>query len=142
MPNSLRSEQTAVKRSSDTLRVCVDARLISGHSGGAEQVIIGLASALSKLTDGSEEYLFLTYADATEWIRPYVSGPCRILRGPAVSRTPRWKQLLKSNVPLARDAWHRLSPLIGSRTIKVPSSDGTVEKADVDIMHFTTQDGF
>jgi glycosyltransferase involved in cell wall biosynthesis len=131
-----------MKRSSEALRVCVDARMVSGQYGGVEQIIIGLASGFSMLTDGSEEYLFLTYADATEWIRPYVAGPCRILRGPAVPRTPRWRQLLDSNVPLARDTWHRLSPIIGSRTIKVPRSDGTIEKADVDIMVFTIQTGF
>jgi glycosyltransferase involved in cell wall biosynthesis len=45
-------------------------------------------------------------------------------------------------VPLARDAWHRLRPFIGSRTIEVPRSDGTIEKANVDIMHFTWQGGF
>ncbi|MDD1776617.1 MAG: hypothetical protein LUQ65_00485 [Candidatus Helarchaeota archaeon] len=45
------------------LRICLDAWLISGTTGGVEQVIIGLANGLSKLADGDEEYIFLTYGD-------------------------------------------------------------------------------
>jgi hypothetical protein len=40
------------------LRVCLDARLISGTLGGIEQFVIGLADGLSKLNDGDEEYFF------------------------------------------------------------------------------------
>lgn len=126
--------------SADVLRVGVDARLASGTPGGVEQAIIGLASGLSKLTDGDEEYLFLTNAGADEWIHPYVQGPCRILQVPPLPK-PRWKQSLKS-VPAIRGIWHRLSPLAGRRTVRVPASDGTVERAGVEVMHFPKQDGF
>jgi hypothetical protein len=62
------------------LRVCLDTRLhSSGTAGGVEQTMIGLASGLSRLTDSDEEYLFLTYLDAAEWIRPHVCGPCQLL---------------------------------------------------------------
>jgi hypothetical protein len=43
------------------LRVCIDARLGAGRFGGVEQVVIGLAAALSRLEDGDEEYLFLAH---------------------------------------------------------------------------------
>lgn len=65
-----------MKRTS--LRVCLDARRVSGITGGAEQVIIGLAHGFSRLTDGDEKHLFLTYEDANEWMNPYLQGPCRI----------------------------------------------------------------
>jgi glycosyltransferase involved in cell wall biosynthesis len=135
------------------LRVCLDACSVSGTSGGAEQVIIGLASGLSKLADGDEEYLFLTYADADDWIRPHVYGPCRILPGPRAPRSQVWKGAVDATLlsvmpwamPLAREAWYRLSGLKNlSRKEKcpVPKSDGTIEKAGIDIMHFTTPGGF
>ncbi len=45
------------------LRICIDARLVDGESGGIQQTIIGLASGLSALTDGPELYYFLTYSN-------------------------------------------------------------------------------
>lgn len=130
-----------MKQPENALRVGVDARLTSGASGGVEQVIIGLASGLSNLIDGDEEYLFLTHAGADEWIRPYVQGPCQILQGPP-PRQPGWKQSLKKSMPVVRHVWNRLSPLAGRGTVSVPVSDGTVEEAGVDIMHFPKQGGF
>jgi len=110
--------------------------------GGVEQVIIGLASGLSTLTDGLEEYLFLTYAGADEWIRPYLRGPCRILTGPAAPRQPMWKQWVGSTLPAVRDAWHRLGLLRRWRCVSLRRSDGTIEKNNIHIMHFTKQSAF
>lgn len=118
------------------LRVCLDARLVGGMGGGVEQFVIGLASGLSKLTDADEEYLFLAYADGSEWIRPYLSGPCRILPGPKIA----WKRWLVSKLPDLLKAYHRFSPLWQAK--HPPRSDGTIEKAGIDIMHFTFQWAF
>jgi hypothetical protein len=58
------------------LRVCVDAGVPgSGTIGGVDQVMISLASELSSLADSDEEYLFLTYPDAAEWLRPETDVP-------------------------------------------------------------------
>lgn len=130
-----------MKRSADVLRIGVDARLTSGTSGGVEQVIIGLASGLSKLSDGDEEYLFLTQAGADEWIRPYVQGSCRVLQGPSPPQQPKWKQSLKS-APAIRSVWSNLSPLAGRRSVSIPVSQGVAEDAGVEVMHFPKQDGF
>lgn len=124
------------------LRICLDARLVSSTSGGIEQVVIGLASGLSNLSDGDEEYLFLVYQDADDWIRPFVNGPCRLLQGLPVPREARFKQLLKSTIPFTRGLWHKFSPLIRSSTINAPESDGIIESACIDIMHFTSQRAF
>ncbi len=107
--------------------------MVDGALGGVQQFVMGLASGLSQLGDGDEEYLFLTYADADDWIRPYSQEPCRVLRGSLAPRSPRWKQWLR------RQRW---SSLAGRRTINLPKSDGTIEQAGVNIMHFTTQSGF
>lgn len=122
-------------------RICIDARLISGTTGGVEQAIIGLASGLSALTDGDEEYLFLTYEGADEWLRPYIAGPCRLLAG---SPPPDALSVqLMSRYPRLRTVWHyAVGPMIGRRSIRVPRSGGTIERAGVDLIHFAIQTAF
>ena len=115
------------------LRVCIDARLGGGRFGGVEQVVIGLAAALSRLEDGDEEYLFLTYPEHDEWIREYVSGPCRLLP----SRRSYPNRRLRA---VTRALLERL-PTVGVR-FAVRPSDGTVERAGVDLVHFPFQDAF
>lgn len=115
------------------LRVCVDARLGSGAFGGVEQVTIGLAAGLSRLDDGDEEYLFLTRPGQDDWIRPHLHGPCRTLhvRGAYPAR------LARTVVAGVRE---RL-PLVGLR-YAVRTSDGTVEAAGAEVVHFPFQDAF
>ena len=115
------------------LRVCIDARLGAGRFGGVEQVVIGLASALSRLEDGDEEYLFLAYPEHDDWIRDYVHGPCRLLHS-------RRRYLNRRARALARGLIERL-PRVGVN-FAVRPSDGTVERAGVDVMHFPIQDAF
>jgi|SRR5271157_3535706 len=123
------------------LRICLDGRLISGSSGGVEQVVIGLASALSKLPQGEEEYFFLTYRDRDEWLRPYVRGPCHMLPGPPAPHRPTRAWLAK-RVPRLQDLYHRFRHLGGSPLINIEKSDGTIEQARIDVMHFTLQTAF
>jgi glycosyltransferase involved in cell wall biosynthesis len=123
-------------------RICLDARLVTGLSGGVEQIIIGLAFGLSKLTDGHEEYLFLTLADADAWLQPYIHGPCRILLGPVIPKSARLKGRVSAAVPVLQDAWHRLRLLANPNSSAPDKSDGTIERAGVSVMHFTTQKGF
>ena len=123
------------------LRVCIDARMISGRAGGMEQFVIGLAAGLSKLTDGSEEYLFLAYADSKDWITPFLGGSCRILEdtkkppsdviGRRVLQTLGLKKLI-----------HAIDPHVFQKTLPLAKSNGIIEKAGVDIMHFTHQSAF
>lgn len=122
-------------------RICIDARLISGTTGGVEQVIIGLASGLSALDDGDEEYLFLAYEGADEWLKPFVQGPCSILSVPLPVDS--FKKRLVLEVRPFRALWHWVfSPLLGSRSIPIDHSDGTVENAGVNLVHFTVQTAF
>jgi glycosyltransferase involved in cell wall biosynthesis len=124
------------------LRVGVDARLVGGLPGGLEQFVIGLVGGLSRLTDGDEEFAILAYPDASEWIRPYLGSRCRILptKTPVLSH---WKTWIKSYVPYAAklrrggaDVLARVHPPTIER------SDGTIEAADVDVMHFVLQGAF
>jgi glycosyltransferase involved in cell wall biosynthesis len=115
------------------LRICIDARIPGGTFGGVEQVLIGIASGLSKLTDGDEEFLFLAHPEHDGWLRPYLAGPCRLLpaRRGRINRTAR---------AVVRAAAERL-PGIGMR-FALRQSDGTIERAGVDLVHFPVQDAF
>jgi glycosyltransferase involved in cell wall biosynthesis len=110
-------------------------------AGGVEQVVIGLAQGLSSLDDGDEEYWFLTSATDPEWIAPYLSGRSRVLVGSGASGLPSWRDRLQTIAPL-RAAWEVVSPLIGPSTIPLPRSDGTIDKAGIDVIHFPQQSAF
>ncbi len=127
------------------LRVAIDARLTSGVAGGVESVIIGLAHGLEGLTDGRERYLFLCRAGSTSWLEPYLGPNADILLVPATpdgGAVARARGAIKRAVPIARDTW-RKRPLLPLERIPGPhASDGTIERAGIDVMHFTIQDGF
>jgi glycosyltransferase involved in cell wall biosynthesis len=116
------------------LRVCIDARLGSGLSGGVEQAVIGLAGALSRLEDGDEDYLFLCHPEHDQWLRPYVSGRSRVVHSkleyagePGIAAELRRRA---RSLPFVR----------GSRDI--PASDGVIERSGSRLVHFVHQEAF
>ncbi len=115
------------------LRVCIDARLGSGRFGGVEQVVIGIASGLSALTDREEEYFFLTHPEHEEWLLPYLGGPCSVLH-PRLGYPRRRARAI-------RKALVERIPVVGPRRA-VRASDGTIERAGIDVIHFPFQDAF
>jgi glycosyltransferase involved in cell wall biosynthesis len=129
------------------LTVCLDARLVSGERGGLEQVIIGLAGALSRLNDGDERYLFLVDPGHTAWLEPFVFGPSSLLMTDAHAVVPiarggpggTVRQVVRAAVPgpIRAAIRSRLRPTSG-----LPESDGSIERAGVDVMHFPMQVGF
>jgi glycosyltransferase involved in cell wall biosynthesis len=119
------------------LRICIDARFVSGTLGGVEQVVIGLASGLSNLTDSDEEYLFLAIDGADDWIKPHVKGPCRILYGAGATLLPKPLRWLR-RLPYPR----RMRAKISQSVNHISRSDGMIEKVEADVMHFTSQRGF
>jgi glycosyltransferase involved in cell wall biosynthesis len=125
------------------LRVCLDARLQDGLQGGVQQVVIGLANGLSALSDGPEEYFFLVNGEVPDWLRPHLDDRCRPLVSPvAPASTARtWKSRVREAVrrpPLA-GAWGWARSWLPTT---VPESDGTVERAGIQVMHLTRQAGF
>jgi glycosyltransferase involved in cell wall biosynthesis len=124
------------------MRVCLDARLVSGERGGVEQVIIGLADGLSRLTDASDEYLFLVDREHSDWLKPYVGGPCRMLESED-SPVPDRGGFAGGR---GRRALTRMRKRVGlpaaSRPPGLRPADRAVERAGVDLMHFTMQVGF
>jgi glycosyltransferase involved in cell wall biosynthesis len=122
--------------------VGIDARLLSGTAGGVEQFIIGLGYGLSQLSDGQEEYHFLTYLGADDWIRPYLSGPCRILGFPGMPRGSNVRSLIRNRYPKVYDLVQRYYPVSERWKMQGLLSNGTIERANVDVMHFTHQVAF
>ncbi len=124
--------------------MAVEARLLSGRSGGVESVVIGLAHSLSQLTDGDEEYLFCVWTDNQEWLRPYVSGNARILElGPRPVRRQKLspKDALK-RIPGARTARNEFAYPLGKRSVQLQRGDPGVERAGADLVHFPFQAAF
>jgi len=123
------------------LRICIDARLTEGM-GGVRQFIIGLADGLSDLAQGDEEeYFFLADEGADEYIRPYVRGACSILHGAAATRQPSWMNPIRK-LPAARSLLRKMAPVARAVASSLPRSDGSIERADFDLIHFTTPNAF
>jgi glycosyltransferase involved in cell wall biosynthesis len=129
---------------SHTLRVALDARLVSGEHGGVEQVIIGLASGLSSLPVSGEEYHFMVYRGQAAWLEPYIDCACRLFEVPMPAETVTWKHRLVRAFPGLASARRRVLPqrLPAAASVSVPVSDGTLESGAFDVVHFTKQDAF
>jgi glycosyltransferase involved in cell wall biosynthesis len=125
------------------LRVAIDARVLAGEMGGVESVLIGLAKGLSELDGDSEEYLFLAYEDRADWLRPYLGGMARIfpMKAALGSLARPWRRRLKTLSPRLAGMWGRRPAVLGPRP-RPPVSDGTLEAAGVDVIHFLVQTGF
>ncbi len=129
------------------LRVCIDARLSGGH-GGVEQIVIGLAGALSKLDDANEEYLFLVTPGHDEWLRPQLSGSSRLIEagGPpqVTGLRNRISWQLAARIPgVWRRRWPPPTAGYEARNLEfIGISDGTIEAAEADVVHFPLTLGF
>jgi glycosyltransferase involved in cell wall biosynthesis len=110
-------------------------------------VIIGLASALSRLNDGDERYLFLVDPGHSAWLEPFVFGSCSFLGSdgrvgspPAPSGGARTaRKILKAAIPKPLRVAIRTRL---ERATSRPDPSGLVEMAAVDVMHFPMQVGF
>lgn len=126
----------------------IDARMADGLSGGVQQWVIGLAAALSRLDDRTEEYRFLVTEGHAEWLTPYLGGRCRLLvypatvgaepAGPAVDRrTRRRRGGLAGRFGILRRIRRRVT---GKKPVRPMSPfDRTIREAATDVMHFTRQ---
>lgn len=135
------------------MRVVIDARIPDGLYGGVQQWVLGLASGLSRLPPADDEYLFLVGRGSEEWLAPYLSGPCRILRprlrGRDRPHRGRLRRTVRRVVRPIRSAFTSPPPSwspAARKHISLPpfltATDGTVEDAKADVVHFPYQAGF
>lgn len=121
------------------LSVAIDARIVSGTFGGVEQFTIGLVHALSRLSDGEEEYAVLAYSDGADWIEPFAVGPCRVVRVEPAPPPSRLRPLARQqHLRALRRPWHALKALRGPAGIPLPRFDDGLE-AMFDVVHFPMQ---
>jgi glycosyltransferase involved in cell wall biosynthesis len=125
------------------LRVGVDARSRTGSTGGVQQFTVGLLHSLRQLPDGDEDYLALSYADDRRWLDPALGDRVRALDAP-LPTTRRGllgaARRLAAGVPFLR----RIRSNLPSRRLddRVPRSDGTVERAGIEVVHLVRQSAF
>jgi glycosyltransferase involved in cell wall biosynthesis len=128
--------------STGPIRVCLDARLVSGEYGGIEQFILGLAHGLSRLPQSADEYLFLVDKGASSWLQPYLGGSCRLLLTDRSASRGFSGFAARQRGRVGR----RLTRLLGNDAAGLRPSlapqDAAVGRAAPDAMHFTMQIGF
>ena len=126
--------------------VVLDGRLQSGHPGGVEQVVIGMAHGLSAL-DGPERYVFLAFEGSSDWLRPFVSGPCSIVEVPTPidwsdTRRARLARVFPRLAEMRRKVLRAVRGGTSQPALPVPESDGTAERLGADVVHLLHQNGF
>jgi glycosyltransferase involved in cell wall biosynthesis len=122
--------------------IAIEARIVDpATDGGVAQVTMSLAQSLSRLQDGDEDYVFVAFEDAADWLGKYISGPCRL--HPIASG---WKRRLARSAagPMLLAMRGRLRKLTAhgdDRTASgaIPASDGVVERLGADLVHFLLQ---
>jgi glycosyltransferase involved in cell wall biosynthesis len=122
--------------------IAIEARIIDpATDGGIAQVTMSLAQSLSRLEDGDEEYVFIAFEDAQDWLGKYISGPCRLH-----SVASSWKKRLAQSAagPALLALRRRLGSVTGRgarspATDAIPASDGVVEKLGANLVHFLLQ---
>jgi glycosyltransferase involved in cell wall biosynthesis len=123
----LRKEISMAPHHSNPLTICLDARIMPSVTGGTEQYIIGVAAGLGRLTDGDEQYVFLTYEDH-DWLKPYLGGNARIVPLP----TPQTSLNPFQAIRLAGGRW----------TKRFLHGDQHLTGIPADVVHFLKQDAF
>lgn len=127
-----------------SLRVGIDARSRTGSTGGVQQFTVGLLHSLRELPGGDQEYLALSYADDRAWLAPATGEPVRLLDAPlpALRRgvIGAVRRAAVARAPFLRGVRARVASRVAGES--VPRSDGTIERAGVEVMHFVRQDGF
>lgn len=122
--------------------VAIEARVFSPEAaGGVSQVIMSLAQNLSRLADGEEEYVFIGWDGAQDWLGKFISGPCRL----HLKSRGAWKdKVVKSAVgpallKLQQARRTLMSWRSGSLDVVLAQSDGTAEALGASVVHFPSQ---
>lgn len=117
-----------------------------GAAGGVQQFVLGLAAGLAELEGDGEQYHFLVDWQTQAWLGPVLRGPCFLLVAEGAPRpaTSGWKRTVKRIVPrpVMELPFRALAAARAARPFRVPVSDGSIERAGIDVMHQTVQDAF
>jgi glycosyltransferase involved in cell wall biosynthesis len=132
-------------KSTDSIRVAINACVNLGDAGGVVQAMVGLVSALGKLDDGPEQYsLIVGSEEQRDWLKAYCGPNQHIVSPPKQSsrngRVTAAKILKTAAWPLLPAARALKQMMTTPRSWpEVPLSNGYYESLGCDVMHFPTQ---
>ena len=116
------------------LKIAIDFR-VEDPRQGVGTAVLALAHGLSNLRQTDQEYVFVVPQPLVAWLSPHLSGACSIVGIPQPVPTLRSRLRARlAAIPALRRLWLRSNG--GAR---VPSSDGTVEALQCDVVHFPSQ---
>ena len=93
----------------ERLRVAINAQIMPGTGTGGIETVLRALTALARLEDGPEEYVFVGPFEDPEWLRSLLPTGQRVVRGPAprggreVDRFAPFKRALGPLRPAARN---------------------------------------
>lgn len=133
-----------IEATRDSLRVAIDARSRTGSTGGVQQFTVGLLHSLRQLSGAGEDYFSLSYADDRAWLAPALGGHVHVLDAPLpVTRrglVGAVRRAAVAHLPLLRRLRARVATRLADDSL--PRSDGTIERAGIEVMHFVRQMAF
>lgn len=127
------------------LHVCIDARFTPGGWGGVEQHTGGIVQGLLALADGPERYSLLVNAKSEPWARATFGPSVPLLLSTESRRLgllgKASREARRFSGQLGRAA-SRVPGLAALGRPPIPRSDGVIEAAGVDVIHFPIQWAF
>lgn len=128
-----------------SLRVAIDARSHAGATGGVQEFTLGLLLGLGRLPGAGEAYTALTYPDDRDWIAPAIRRQVGLLDVPLPLARRGALGSARRRV-LACFPWLRGVRAAARKAIPstdaTPPSEGTIERAGIDVVHFVRQAAF
>lgn len=130
------------------LRIAINAQVRPGDGKGGVETVLRVLTALARLDDGDEEYVFIGPWDEPDWLQPLMGDGQLVVPGPkpttptpapALVRQALFKQALGPLRPVARRVRQMLHVPAVVRD-EVPNSDGFFERLNCDVIHFPFQD--
>jgi len=125
------------------LRIAINAQIPSGSGAGGIETVLRILTALGRLDDGDEEYVFISHWADPDWLKPLLSERQTIVCAPQMEATqkPRRAENLRRVLrPLARGIKRMVAPQPREQSIGVPTSNGFYESLNCDVIHFPYQD--
>ena len=126
------------------MKILIDARILSGLSGGVEQAVVGLADAFRLSENLGLNFHWLMYEGHTDWLASHLPKDSEVIETPhAISRFASKKRIIE----LVRNSPTASKPLAylrahGPLAYKLSDEPLVVSKLNPDVIHFPTQFGF
>ncbi len=127
--------------STSPLRVCVDARFIDGTVGGVQHAVIDLCHGFGTIADSTGDLVlqFLVWDGHGDWLTPHLPPGAALLPCPPLEESTTRGTVKR--IPGLRPLWRWLRTHLTGPP-RPPASDGAIESAGIEVMHFTHQLGF